>query len=82
MKEIYIVIWKDRHCDDDAIPFSTEEKAISFAKAKAREYDRFNDLAEILTEPMKSDGWLYYGSYSCEGDCLYVVKRTIDKEDS
>ena len=71
--KLYVVIWKDHHTDTGAFVFSTAEKAIEFAKAKAREYARHGDLTE---ENIK--GWLYYGRYSCEGDSLHVIERELD----
>ena len=74
---VYVVIWEDRHSDTNAIVFDDREKAIAWAKEKAREYDRFDDLDETLTEGMITGGWLYYGCYSCEGDHLRVVERRV-----
>lgn len=79
---VYVAIWKDRHADTTAHVFSDADAAVEWAKAQAREYDRFGDLDEGLTDAMKAgpDPWLYYGRYSCEGDCIIVVPIEIDKE--
>ncbi len=73
--KIYIVIWKDRHCDTDAFPFSTAEKAIEFAREKAHEYDRFGEYEE-QTIP----GWIFFVTYSCEGDGLRVIEKELDTQ--
>ena len=75
MKQVYVVIWEDRHTDTGVYVFSDQEKAIAWAKEQAHECDRHGDLDE--TNPAPND-WLYYGCYSCEGDHLRVVPRTID----
>lgn len=71
--KIYVVIWEDRHTDTDAFVFSTAEKAIEFAKAKAREYDRYGYFEEKVIK-----GWLYYACYSTEGDNLRVIECEMD----
>jgi len=78
--KIYIAIWRDRHSDVGVYPFSQKISAIKWAKDKVKEMDRFGDLNETLTVPMKTCGWLYYGCYSCEGDCIIVVEKQIDSE--
>lgn len=79
---VYVAIWKDRHADTSVHLFSSKEKAIEWAAATAREYDRFGDLDEELTSAMKSgpNPWLYYGRYSGEDDCIYVEARKLDQE--
>lgn len=72
--KIYIAIWKDRHSDTTAHPFSTPEKAIEFATTKAKEYA----LEPEDYEEHTYDGFLFYVGYSCEGDCIYVVESTVD----
>ncbi len=74
---VAVVIWVDRHSDTEAYVFHRTADAIEWAKTKAREYGRPEDLDEELTEPMRTDGWLYYGNYSCEGDYLRVVECVI-----
>ena len=74
--EIFIVIIEDRHCDVTAHPFSNQDKAIEYAKAKAKEYCRY----EEDYEEEDIDGWIFYAKYSCESDSVRVVKTTLDKE--
>ena len=72
--DTWIVLIQDRHSDVDALPFSTEEAAA----AKAR--DSVPDDAEDgeLNDAMRRDGWVLYLPYGTEGDCVRVVKRTMD----
>ena len=72
--KIFIAIWKDRHSDTTAHPFSTAEKAIEFAKEKAHEYAREEDDYK----EMDVAGWLFYAEYSCESDCIYVIEKELD----
>lgn len=69
----YLTIIEDRHTDVDVYPFSTQEKAIEFA----REYlDACDDVVE--DEALAVGEWLFYATYSTEGDCVRVVKKELD----
>lgn len=70
---VYVVMWNDRHTDPTATLFATPEAAVEWGQATAREYDRHGDLDETLTDPMRSGGWLYHATYSCEGDSVWVT---------
>lgn len=78
--DTWIVIVEDRHADTDAFPFSTEERAVRYAREKARQYaTRPEDVEEHeLTASMLKDGWVLYVEYSVESDSVRVVKRTVD----
>lgn len=73
----YVVIHEDHHADTDLEVFLDASKAVEYAKATAREYDRFGELDETMTDAMKQAGWLYYGRYSCDGDSVRVVKKAM-----
>lgn len=77
-RTIAVVIWEDRHRDVDALPFTDTAEAIGWAKARARESDRHGELDETLTDAAKSEGYVYCGCYSSEGDCISVVERVVD----
>jgi hypothetical protein len=63
----------DRHGDTDVEIFTAADTAIAYAKAAATEYCRHpQDFAEE-----QIDGWLYYARYSCEGDNVRVVEKTL-----
>ena len=38
------------------------------------------DLPAGLNDAMRRDGWVLYVPYGTEGDCVRVVKRTMDGE--
>ena len=76
----YVAILEDRHIDAQAYVFSSEEKAVVFAKLTAREYCRGGELEEDLNDAMKADGWVYHCVYSCEGDNIRVIQCEIDSE--
>jgi hypothetical protein len=80
-KKIYIAIWNDRHSDTTAYPFSTAEKALAFARKKAKEYSR--DEEDYWEKSYEDDdsNWLLHATYSCEGDGISVEEREIDKEE-
>lgn len=79
-QQVYVVLWEDRHTDTEPYVFTDAGAAISWARGQARESDRHGDLDEILTDAMRTGGWLYYGRYSCEGDHLRVVRCGVDAE--
>jgi hypothetical protein len=80
MSDIWIVLVEDRHADVEALPFSTEQAAIEAARAEAEENARSPEdvTEEPLTPAMTADGWVLYLPYGTEGDCVRVVKRTLD----
>jgi hypothetical protein len=81
--KIYIAIWEDRHTDITVHPFSDRDKAIEWAKKRAQGQVRFDgsDFDEVLTNSMKSSGWIYYGCYSDEGSNIHVVETELDNFD-
>lgn len=75
MSDVWVVLIKDRHADIEVLPFSTEEGAITKARSWVPpEYAR----EEQLTPDMRKSGWVLLLSYGTEGDCVRVVKRTMD----
>lgn len=83
--KIFQVMVDDRHTDTEAIPFSTSEKALAYAKqlfeAYCDEQDEPDDNEEMGIQPT-SGGWLFYAVYSTEGDCIWVVEQELDGEGS
>lgn len=74
---VYVVIIEDRHIDTEVYLASTAEKAITYAREVAEEYNYFDeDEADITT--MKNIGLLYYHTLSPEGDCVCVIPKEID----
>ena len=77
-ENMYVAIWEDHHSDTCAYLFRTPAAALVWAREQAREADRFGDLEEHeLTAEMIKDGWLYYATYSCEGDGLRGVRAKV-----
>ena len=73
--EVWIVLIEDRHSDVEALPFSSEELAVTAARSAAPD----DALDAVLTTGMRRDGWVLYIPYGPEGDCIRVVKRTMDE---
>ena len=71
--KIYNVLWKDRHTDTTATPFTDLKEAISFARDNASE----NATYPGEVEEVDVDGWLYCIEYSCEGDMLWITEHDI-----
>jgi len=72
--DIWIVLIEDRHADVEALPFSSEERAIVVARDNAPD----DAEPEPLNDAMRKDGWVFCLPYGSEGDCVRVVKRTLD----
>jgi hypothetical protein len=68
---VAMVLHVDRHSDPGVFAFDRADAAIEWAKARAREFDRFDDLDETLTPEMRRSGWLYFARYG-EGNSLRV----------
>jgi len=79
--DIYQVIIEDRHTDTEAIPFTTQDKAIAYAKEQYTAYMKGRDLYEDMGEQQPPDGSFYYAVYSTEGDCIWVIKEELDRMD-
>jgi hypothetical protein len=72
--DTWIVLIEDRHADAEALPFSSEGRAVEAARGAAPD----DAEPETLTDGMRKDGWVFYLPYGSEGDCVRVVKRTMD----
>lgn len=76
--DTWIVLIEDRHTDVEALPFSSEERAVEFARVMAGRSDGAEPRE--LTPGMRADGWVLYVPYGTEGDRIRVVKRVMDGE--
>lgn len=79
--DIWIVLVEDRHANVDALPYSSEAEAFSAARNEAESAARSHDNVEWdteLNEAMRRDGWVLYLPYGPEGDCVRVLKRTLN----
>lgn len=81
--QLYVVMVVDRHTDPKAHLFSTPEKAIAYAllvlevHKESMKYVDPSDL-HMSKEDLLSAGWLFYGCYSVEGDCVWVTTAAVD----
>jgi hypothetical protein len=73
----WIVLIKNHLASIEALPFSSEERAIKAARARAP-VDAEGIAGEELTDSMRKDGWVFFLPYGSEGDCVRVVRRTLD----
>ena len=74
--DIYIVILEDRHIDVEVTPFTTAAEAIKEAKFQAHEACRFASDYKENPELCTND-WVFAATYSCEGDNVRVVRKTL-----
>lgn len=78
--KIFQVMVEDRHTDVEALPFTTADAAIEYARNLYKTeyahpaYDNDDEIGE-LPPP---DGWLYYVRCSHEGDSIWVIEQQLD----
>lgn len=80
------MIVEDRHADTEALPFSTEERAVRYAREKARVNAAHPEHVreQELTPDQRERGIVLLVDYSIESsypggsDSVTVVKRTVD----
>lgn len=77
--DIYVGIIEDRHTDVNVEVFTSSDVAIAWARKLAQSFGPVDEPE--LNKSMVADGWVYYGVYSCEGDSIRVVRRTLDNPD-
>lgn len=77
--DLFIAICCDRHIDEVVRVFSTLEKAIAYCKEFVPE--RYEIEVKELTLAMVRDGWLFYATYSTEGDSVRVEKGQLDPQE-
>jgi len=72
--EIFTAICEDRHVDTHVRVFDTLDKAITYAKKFIGNNTRHSE--DIQKSDV--DGWLYYATYSCEGDFVRVESSILN----
>ena len=73
---IYLVIVEDRHNDVMVYPFTSRLRAIEQARLTATaRCRRSRDYSEKEVED-----WLFYATYTVEGDSVRVVEAELDIE--
>lgn len=60
----------------EAEPFSSEQGALDRALVLAARSD--GATPADLNQAMRDAGWALYVPYGTEGDCIRVIKRTVD----
>lgn len=85
--KIYVVIQLDHHTDADLSAFTRPTDAIDHARSILDEMDpdwRKDTAAENgirwQGETLLESGWLFYGQYGTEGDCVYIEVLELDSE--
>jgi hypothetical protein len=74
--DVWIVIDEGRHADVDALPYTSQDAAVTRALALVPD----DAEPEPLTDGMKQDGWVLYVPYGTESDRVRVVRRTVNRE--
>ena len=68
MNTLYVVMVKDHHTDPQAHLFTNRQTAINLAVT----------LGDGEIDEHTTDEWLYYASYSPEGDAVWVIETPIN----
>ncbi len=77
---IWVVVHHDRHSDDDIYLHADRDSAIADARVRAAlaiRIDIEDDNNEYDYEVNFYDTYEIYITYSCEGDCVYVVGKKL-----
>jgi hypothetical protein len=74
MMQIYLVILEDRLFDVEVMGYRDRDEALRAAWGLLDDYD---GTEKALNAAMADDGWIFYGPYGPEGDCVRVVKREL-----
>jgi hypothetical protein len=79
---VYVVMIVDRHTDEDVEVFARRESALAFARRhvdERRTHWKYTPEPEDEMHPsdLERVGWLYYGQYSREGDCVWVMPKVV-----
>ena len=73
MTTVYVIIISDRHSGIGIEVWSDKDPAIDRARAFAKSYNRFSD--DYCERDIR--GYVFYASYSGEGDCVFVREVEI-----
>lgn len=73
--KLYVLLIEDRHCDPQVRLFQDRDKAVATAIQVAEEYCHEKGDIEMLNVA----GWIYFATYSCEGDSVRVTEEEVDK---
>lgn len=73
--KVYAAIVEDRHVDTEVALFTDKFLAIDHARNAAKDLDHSGDQFDEIEMP----GWVYYATFSCEGDFVRVEELELDK---
>lgn len=72
--KVYAVMIHERHSDPEVELFAQQDDAVGWAREEATSWLRDG---EELDEPEGFYGYLYYGSWSGEGEYVAVVEKEV-----
>ena len=75
--KIHVAMIADRHSDPEPELFTYLENAIQYVRKWAQENA---SRPEDFEEPTVPEDWLYYATYSTEGDSVWVLEKELDGE--
>lgn len=81
--DIWIVLIEDRHADVEAMPFSSEKRAVEAAREQVLKNARHPDDIDWdvpMTTAARADGWVFLAEYGTETESerVRVVRRALD----
>lgn len=77
--KVYVLIHRDRHCDDEILVFQDKNNAVSEAIRRSHKSARhYRDDVDSEVRPWhEKAGIMYWGTYSCEGDHVRVEEKEL-----
>jgi hypothetical protein len=73
--KVYVAMINDRHTDPEPYVFTNAHAAIDYARREAKEYTNTDHPEDY--EEREVNGWLFYASYSVEGDSVWVIEKEL-----
>jgi hypothetical protein len=71
MNVVFVVLWKDRVCDEELFVFESKDDAIEFVRNRI---DSWDDIEEYFEKDI--DGWDFFATYNC-GNSIRVEQKEI-----
>lgn len=77
--KVWVAIIEERHSDVDAEVFTAPDAAIGWTRRRITDFARNpEDVEEELTDRMRQAGWIYFASWSGEGDSAHIIEKETD----
>lgn len=81
---MYAVIVEDRHTDVEVLLFSRQDDAVTYAQSVIDANSESalcvdSEDTSLTDAELRNAGWLFYGCYSTEGDCVRVQPIIVDE---